>query len=621
MRLVHIWPLLKDSVKAWVDDYAPSMGAALAYYTVFSLAPLLLIVIAVAGVVFGHDAVRGEIVHQLGGVMGRDGATAVQGLLESASEPRQGFVSSVVGFALLIVGATTVFAELQSALDRIWRVPEAKKTSGVWNLLRTRFLSFGLVLGLGFLMLISLVISAALSVFGNWYGGVFRDWKIVLHIVNIVVSLVMSAALFAMIYKFMPRARIAWSDVWIGAAVTAVLFEMGKFLLGLYLGNAGVASGFGAAGSLVLLIVWVYYSAQIFLLGAEFTWVYARAPRIACGERGQDRCSRCANPRAEESGRDTLPRRRSSDPSSPVGQTNSRRRPAAARREARLRTGTQPRYQTFEIGGVYGLGEVPVEPCFEGEALVFFLAPSGQGDDHDILAPPFRANSAGGVVAVQSRHPDVQQDDVRAKRGRFLDGLHPVIHGANFVAHQPQHGAHALRGIAVVVRDENSARTRVGALFAVLVRRRPQRHDGSHRKADDELGALALSLAAGLDVAAVHFHQLPYERQPDAQPALRFFQRPVDLREHVENGGQCLRGDADAGIADGHGNLPFAAGRGQPDVPAALHVLGGVVQQIGKDLREAHGIGIEIDRLRTSSTASIRARQPISAAARCPRRS
>ena len=277
MQLVQIWPLLRDSVKAWVDDYAPSMGAALAYYTIFSLAPLLLIVIAVAGLVFGHDAVRGEIVHQLGGVMGRDGATAVQGLLKSASEPKEGFVSSVVGFALLIVGATTVFAELQSALDRIWRVPAAKKTSGVWNLLRTRFLSFGLVLGLGFLMLISLVIGAALSVFGEWYGGVFSDWKVVLHVVNILVSLVMSAALFAMIYKFMPRARIAWSDVWIGAAVTSVLFETGKFLLGLYLGYAGVASGFGAAGSLVLLIVWVYYSAQVFLLGAEFTWVYARA--------------------------------------------------------------------------------------------------------------------------------------------------------------------------------------------------------------------------------------------------------------------------------------------------------------------------------------------------------
>ncbi len=277
MQLAQIGPLFKDSVKAWVDDYAPSMGAALAYYTIFSLAPLLLIVIAVAGLVFGHDAVRGEIVQQLGGVMGRDGATAVQGLLKSASEPKEGFVSSLVGFALLIVGATTVFAELQSALDRIWRVPEAKKTSGLWNLLRTRLLSFGLVLGLGFMMLISLVIGAALSVFGNWYGGLFRDWKVVLYVVNIVVSLVMSAALFAMIYKFMPRARIAWSDVLIGAVVTAVLFEVGKFFLGLYLGNAGLASGFGAAGSLVLLIVWVYYSAQIFLLGAEFTWVYARA--------------------------------------------------------------------------------------------------------------------------------------------------------------------------------------------------------------------------------------------------------------------------------------------------------------------------------------------------------
>jgi membrane protein len=252
------------------------MGAALAYYTVFSLAPLLLIVIAVAGVVFGQDAVRGEIVNQLAGLMGQESASAVQELLKSASSPKEGFISSIVGVALLVVGATTVFAELQSALDRVWRVPAPKKASGLWNLLRTRFLSFGMVLGLGFMMLVSLVVGAALSALGNWYGTVFRGWEVVLYCVNVLVSLAMSTTLFAMIYKFMPRARIAWSDVWIGAVVTAVLFEAGKFIIGVYLGKAGVTSGFGAAGSLVVLIVWVYYSAQIFLLGAEFTWVYAR---------------------------------------------------------------------------------------------------------------------------------------------------------------------------------------------------------------------------------------------------------------------------------------------------------------------------------------------------------
>jgi len=277
MNFSRLWALVKSSVSAWIDDYAPSMGAALAYYTVFSLAPLLLIVIAVAGVVFGQEAVRGEIVNQLAGLMGKESASAVQDLLKSASSPKEGFISSIVGVALLIVGATTVFAELQSALDRIWRVPAPKKASGLWSLLRTRFLSFGMVLGLGFMMLVSLVVGAALSALGNWYGTVFRGWEVVLYCVNVLVSLTMSTTLFAMIYKFMPRARIAWSDVWIGAVVTAVLFEAGKFLIGVYLGKAGVTSGFGAAGSLVVLIVWVYYSAQIFLLGAEFTWVYARA--------------------------------------------------------------------------------------------------------------------------------------------------------------------------------------------------------------------------------------------------------------------------------------------------------------------------------------------------------
>lgn len=275
MNFKHAWELIKKSVTAWIDDYAPSMGAALAYYTVFSIAPLLIIVIAVAGFVFGQEAVQGEIAAQLGGLIGEEGAVAVQGLVESASEPAQGIVATVIGIVLLVIGATTVFGELQSSLDRIWRVPAPSEASGIWNLLRTRLLSFGMVLGLGFLLLVSLVASAGLAAFGTWWGGAFAGWEALLHVLNLAISFALITGLFAMIYKIMPRADIAWRDVWVGAAVTALLFEIGKFLIGLYLGKSGVTSGFGAAGSLVVLLVWVYYSAQIFLLGAEFTWVYA----------------------------------------------------------------------------------------------------------------------------------------------------------------------------------------------------------------------------------------------------------------------------------------------------------------------------------------------------------
>ena len=275
MKLGKWFKLVKESVSAWIDDYAPSMGAALAYYTIFSIAPLLVIVIAVAGIFFGQDAVRGEISSQLGGLVGAEGAQAVQGLIASASTPKSGVIGTVVGVVLLILGATTVFGELQSALDRIWRVPAAPKTTGIWKLLRTRLLSFGLVLGIGFLLLVSLVISAGLAAFGAWSAGALGEWEWVLQFFNLLLSLALETGLFAMIYKIMPRARIAWHDVWVGAAVTAVLFEIGKFLIGLYLGKSDVTSGFGAAGSLVVLLLWVYYSAQIFLLGAEFTWLYA----------------------------------------------------------------------------------------------------------------------------------------------------------------------------------------------------------------------------------------------------------------------------------------------------------------------------------------------------------
>jgi membrane protein len=275
MHLKQIWDLIRKSVAAWVDDYAPSMGAALAYYTLFSIAPLLIIAIAVAGLVFGQEAARGEIVAQIQGLIGREGAIAVQGLLKSANEPAQDIFATVISIITLVIGATTVFAELQSDLDRIWRVPAPAKENGIWNLLRTRLLSFGAVLGLGFLLLVSLLVSAAIAAFGKWSYGFFEGREAYLHALNFSISFAITTLLFALIYKYMPRARIAWRDVLVGAAVTALLFEIGKFLIGLYLGTASVASGFGAAGSLVVLLVWVYFSAQIFLLGAEFTWVYS----------------------------------------------------------------------------------------------------------------------------------------------------------------------------------------------------------------------------------------------------------------------------------------------------------------------------------------------------------
>lgn len=270
------WSLVKEATQAWLDDYAPSMGAALSYYTVFSLAPMLLIVISVAGLVFGAEAVRGEIFGQLRGLMGREAATAAEGLLASVSNPAKGITGTVVGSVLLFVGATSVFGELQDALDRIWRAPARDRSGGLWGLLRARLLSFGMILGIAFLSMVSLVLSALTAALGSWWSGAFGGWETVAHVVNVLVGFVVTAVGFALIYKLMPRVKVQWHDVLLGAAVTALLFTIGKFLIGLYIGTSGIASGFGAAGSLVVIFVWVYYSAQIFLLGAEFTWVYAR---------------------------------------------------------------------------------------------------------------------------------------------------------------------------------------------------------------------------------------------------------------------------------------------------------------------------------------------------------
>ena len=275
-RSIETWrTLVRTATSSWIDDYAPSMGAALSYYTVFSLAPLLLIVVSVAGLVFGDDAVRGALFAQLQGLMGADGAKAVQDLLASVNKPSQGILGAVAGVALLVFGATTVFGELQDALDRIWRAP-ARMNGGLWSLLRARLLSFGMILGLAFLLMVSLVLGAAISAFGEWWGPAFGGRETLLQTVNVIVGFGLTTAVFAMIYKMMPRAHVQWHDVWLGALVTSLLFTIGKFLIGLYIGKSGVASGFGAAGSLVVVFIWVYYSAQIFLLGAEFTWVYAK---------------------------------------------------------------------------------------------------------------------------------------------------------------------------------------------------------------------------------------------------------------------------------------------------------------------------------------------------------
>jgi membrane protein len=226
--------------------------------------------------VFGEDAARGEIFGQLRQLMGADAAKAIEDLLTSVNKPAEGIASTVLGVGLLLVGATTVFGELQDALDRIWRAPARERSAGWWSLLRARLLSFGMILGIAFLLMVSLVLGAVISALGKWWGGYFTGWEAVAQIVNLLVGFVLTTGVFAMIYKLMPRVDVRWHDVWLGAFVTALLFTIGKFLIGLYIGKSGVASGFGAAGSVIVVFIWVYYSAQIFLMGAEFTWVYAR---------------------------------------------------------------------------------------------------------------------------------------------------------------------------------------------------------------------------------------------------------------------------------------------------------------------------------------------------------
>ncbi len=273
---LQLWSIARQAVSSWIANYAPSMGAAIAYYTIFSIAPLLLIVIAVAGLVFGESVVREQLVLQLRDLLGNSGAQAIRQLLIGAADPNRRGLTALVGAGALLIGASSVFAELQSALNRIWRTaPVASRGIGLWPLIRARLLSFGMILCIGFLLAVSLTLSTALHAVANWWTPMFAGWTLALEIVNATFSFGIVTLLFAFIYRVLPNATIGWSDVWFGALVTALLFEVGKDLISLYLGASSINTTFGAAGSFAVLLLWVYYSAQVFLLGASFTWVYS----------------------------------------------------------------------------------------------------------------------------------------------------------------------------------------------------------------------------------------------------------------------------------------------------------------------------------------------------------
>lgn len=275
VRSSAIGSVFGAALKAWWDDDAPRLGASLAYYTLFAIAPILLVATAITGMVFGAEAVRGEIVGQLDYLVGRDGAQAVQALLEGASQRRSGIVATVLGSVTFVIAATGAFLELQAALNTIWRV-QARAGVDVRVFLLDRLRSFGLVVAIGFLLMVSLAVTAALAAFSAWLAKLSPAVPAVWSGVNVLVSLVVSTALFAMLFRFLPDVRLRWSDVTTGAFVTAVLFTIGQQLIGLYLGQSSVTSSYGAAGSVMVLLLWVYYSCQILLLGAEFTRVYSQ---------------------------------------------------------------------------------------------------------------------------------------------------------------------------------------------------------------------------------------------------------------------------------------------------------------------------------------------------------
>jgi membrane protein len=274
VNLKAAYVLFKEAVSAWVEDNGPSLGAALAFYTIFSLAPVLVVAVAVAGLAFGQKAAEGEFLRQLQALVGEAGARAVQAIIQNANRPALGVIATTIAIGTALVGASGAFVELQDALNKIWGVQ--RRSESIWlSVIRERFLSFGLVLGTGFLLIVSLVVSVALGAVGNLMRPLLPWPVFLLESVNFLLSLGVIALLLAMIFKYLPDTEVAWGDAWIGAAVASLLLTIGKALIGLYLARSTVASAYGAAGSLVIILTWVYYSAQILLLGAEVTHVYA----------------------------------------------------------------------------------------------------------------------------------------------------------------------------------------------------------------------------------------------------------------------------------------------------------------------------------------------------------
>ena len=269
-----IWELLKGTVSSWNEIKAPRLGAALSFYTMMSLAPLLVVAIAIAGFVFGRQAAEGQIVWQIQDLVGTQGGEAIQTLLQHAGKASSGILATVLGVFTLLFGASGVFGELHDSLNMVWGVKSASG-GGLMRMIKYRFVSFAMVVGIGFLLMVSLLLSALLAAAGKFFSGYLPVSEAVLHLANLGVSFVAFTVLFAILYKVVPDVRIEWQDVWIGGAVTSLLFSVGKFLIGLYLGKAAVGSAYGAAGSLVVFLVWVYYSAQILLLGAGFTHNFA----------------------------------------------------------------------------------------------------------------------------------------------------------------------------------------------------------------------------------------------------------------------------------------------------------------------------------------------------------
>lgn len=276
MHLAALARIFKEALWAWWNDDAIRLGASLAFYTLFAIAPVLLVAIAIAGLFFSSEAVQSELVSQMNALVGRDGAEAVQALLEGAAQRRSGWLAILVGAITFLLAATGAFLELQAAFNTIWRV---KPTPGPYlkAYVYDRLRSFSIVIAIGFLLLVSLVVSAGLAVLNGWLGLRMPGWPMMLQGLNIVVSLAITSVLFSMLFRFLPDVRLEWRDVVTGAVVTAVLFAAGKYLIGLYLGQSAMASSYGPAGSVILLLIWVYYSSQVLLFGAEFTRIYATA--------------------------------------------------------------------------------------------------------------------------------------------------------------------------------------------------------------------------------------------------------------------------------------------------------------------------------------------------------